>query len=672
VGALILAALAAVPLLYAVLHLSATRPSAMPPEAPGALGGVLVADFEIDGVDSIKSRALAELTRTTLGESRSFRVVPSTQVGNILRRMRLPPDTAVDLDLARRIERRSGVKLIVHGRVARIRNTFVVTLRLFGRGAMGFATENKTVRSVDEIAGAVEELSRELSPEIAPALGRIRNEPAPPAVTTASDDALILYASGRAANDSGRPREGESFLRKAVALDAEFAEAWRLLGVILRNAGAPRRRSDSAFVQAFRLRDLENDGLRSTIVANYYMLGPGRDRQQAIDINERRLGRADSGRILHLAELLMSKQDFARAETLYAAVAARSPNVHYGYTHLVEVQINLGALEKARESATLALSKFPESRHTIHASAVLHYHEGYRTGQLDRLRTILDSLRASAEHLETRAWATAMLSRLELLHGRIASADTLFAAAQLYASSSDATFTETGDRTEFEHPSVVRAYFDQLRDRPERFAAQLEAALTQAAAAGYDVPFLQVARAYARSGHVMRARQVLERYELDVAADSARRRDEQPAVHEVNGLIALAEKRGRAAVEELRAVRRNDGPVDSCTNCRYDAISRAYTLMGQRDSAIANLRRYIETPSYQRILNFGLDPMLLAPSYEQLAALYDAGTDPESKQKALEAYRQFIALWETADPELQRRVQAAKSRVAELVERIRG
>src|SRR5207237_720717 len=88
------------------------------------------------------------------------------------------------------------------------------------------------------------------------------------------------------------------------------------------------------------------------------------------------------------------------------------------------------------------------------------------------------------------------------------------------------------------------------------------------------------AAAYARLGRVERARALLARYEAEVT-DTAFKRENEPAVRNVLGEIALAEKRPLDAVAEFRRDDvAPDGPATSCDACLSAELARAFDATG--------------------------------------------------------------------------------------------
>jgi tetratricopeptide (TPR) repeat protein len=100
--------------------------------------------------------------------------------------------------------------------------------------------------------------------------------------------------------------------------------------------------------------------------------------------------------------------------------------------------------------------------------------------------------------------------------------------------------------------------------------------------------------------------------------------------------------------------------VTDCSLCLLADLGEAYERTAQPDSAVAVLRRYLETPAFFRFTtdSFDLHRVLLAlgRSYEALGQPADAAP----------YYRRFVELWSDADADLQPRVDRVRARLAEL------
>ena len=89
-------------------------------------------------------------------------------------------------------------------------------------------------------------------------------------------------------------------------------------------------------------------------------------------------------------------------------------------------------------------------------------------------------------------------------------------------------------------------------------------------------------------------------------------------------------------------------------------LAIAYDRAGQRDSAVANYERYVDTPWAER---WSSDGEFTGYALRRIAELSEQAGD---SARASRAYSRFLHLWENADPELQPEVRRARDRLAAL------
>ena len=99
----------------------------------------------------------------------------------------------------------------------------------------------------------------------------------------------------------------------------------------------------------------------------------------------------------------------------------------------------------------------------------------------------------------------------------------------------------------------------------------------------------------------------------------------------------------------------------SCTNCALPELGRAYDQAGQPDSALAAYQRAVDNPGGLSSVFF--DAFNVDHTYRRLGELYEEKGD---REKALDYYGRFTALWKDADAELQPQVREVKARMAKL------
>ena len=120
--------------------------------------------------------------------------------------------------------------------------------------------------------------------------------------------------------------------------------------------------------------------------------------------------------------------------------------------------------------------------------------------------------------------------------------------------------------------------------------------------------------------------------------------------------LSLAEGAPAEALELFRSIE-----AGNCGLCGILDRAQAFEALDQPDSAIVYYEAYLETNDVQRA---AFDNENRGPTLERLGQLYDESGDPE---QAAVYYARFVELWTDADPELQPRVQAAQSRLEEIV-----
>jgi tetratricopeptide (TPR) repeat protein len=625
---------------------------------------LLITDFHTTNVDSALGRVTSDAVRAGLSQSSVITLMSPSAIASGLRLMERPPLAKIDLALARQLAPRVGVKAIVDGDVTGVGSGYIVVLRLVtADSGIELWSARETGDGPRGLIDATDRLARALRGKAGESLRAVQGAEPLEQVTTSSLDALRKFSEGVRYHDvlNDWPNAIARF-REAVAIDSEFAMAWRKLGAALGNSGRPHAEVDEALEQAHRHRAHLTENERDYEEAYYYVSGPGADRAKGIARYEALLRRGEPGSAVNLALAYLSRRQFARAESADAISIRDNPGLALGWYEIAWMQADQGHWTQAEASVAAARLRYPESSLRPFVLGDLLYHRG----ALDSLQQFIDSVRAHGR-LDLRVNATGQGSSLALLRGRVARALTLAAEATELNAAIGGTANVVADSA-----SVTRMEIATMGESP-RGVQRLDATLAKSPMRTMSVadrPYFSVATAYARAGRADRARAIMAEYDRDVR-DSVLRRVQQPAWHDARGEIALAEnKPAEAIVEFRRGDRAADGPAHECAICLPINLARAFDAGRQSDSAIAMYEQYLATPAIGRLdpplfIDFGdpMDPVYLAGVHRRLAALYEAkGEVP----KAAEHYRAFIELWKNADPELQPRVAEARRRLAAL------
>jgi tetratricopeptide (TPR) repeat protein len=167
-----------------------------------------------------------------------------------------------------------------------------------------------------------------------------------------------------------------------------------------------------------------------------------------------------------------------------------------------------------------------------------------------------------------------------------------------------------------------------------------------------DRPYLFLAFSYVSAGDFNKARAMLDAYEREVPLED--RLDARPLAQ----ARAITDLRQAPSAERVQALRELE--YGSCNICLLAEIGRGYDMIGQRDSAIAVYRRYVEIPYLYRTHE---DTWYLGFVLFRLGELNEERGDANA---ALRYYGRLLELWKDADPEFQTRLTTVRRRVQAL------
>jgi DNA-binding SARP family transcriptional activator len=612
---------------------------------------LVVADLTTrGGADSVLGALAAEGIRTDLVESKVVGVMPASVIRETLGEMRRAPNTPLDLPTALEIAERRGSRAVIHGDITPLGEGFVAIIRLVAStGGDQITSFREVAETPNELIPALERLSRSLRKSIGEKLRDIRATPALADVTTGSLDALKKYmASAKAGNST---RHAIPPLEEAVAIDSNFAMAWRRLSALYANFGYAASVIDSAAARAFRTRDHLKPYERALVEAMYYGNSRGGDRGKAIAIYEKLIRDRGLRRGVEAANLPLwyaDRREFDRAEVLMRQLVEKglSPTDRNTYENWPYILFNQGKLAATDSVITLAEPQPGTLRLTYMIA----------TQQLASAERLSMQLRAAdGAEWHDIAWLGQFV--VDVTRGRKASAMRALARARSTGAPANAPVLELRDS--------IRAaeIYALVLDRRERVVRLLDATLTRIplqSLAPLDRPYLAIATAYAKARRPDRARAVLAAFDREVR-DPLVRRGVEHLQRRVLAEIALAEGRALNALTLFRqADLRPDGPADDCAVCHYLRLGRAFDAVENVDSAVFYYERYLTTPffPYPGLL-LDMKAESIGWVHYRLGELFDGRGE---RDRARAHYRQVAELWKDADAELQPKVAEARRR----------
>ncbi|HEX9579575.1 MAG TPA: protein kinase, partial [Gemmatimonadales bacterium] len=610
---------------------------------------LLVADFENRTGDSGLATSITEAFRIDLAQSPVVRLMDQAGTAQVLRRMNREPGSRLDLALAREIAEREGIKAVVAGDIGTLGRAYVVSVRLLSASeGSELVALRETADDDAGIIGAVDRLSKKLRERIGESLRSIRGNEPLEQVTTGSLDALRRYTQALDAEVRGDLERAAALLEETVAIDTAFAMAYRKLGVVLTNMGAPRLRVVRAATSAFRHRD-RLPALERYLTTAYYYDQVEFDRGLVVSAYRSALDvEPESGTALNnLAIQLQGMGQPAEAESLLERAIAGSPATQ-NFDNLSFSQVEQGRFDEAQRTIERYEQAFPGHPNIQFLRAWTDVARHDYDGAARHIQALGDQTAGSANW---QRWARGTLSGIDQIRGRLRSAEDNARAAVESAVQEGSPGVALG--------LAITPAIHQMRYLGDREGAvrTIEAALRRFPLSQLDPldrPYDALIAIYAEAGRVDRARAL--KAEFEAAVERALRRF--PERHLREAAVAEGEGRPRDAIAALRAYR---AELPGCSSCALPELGRAYELAGELDSALAAYQRSVTAPDPSRILRGMYD---LPPTLKRLGELYQ---QRGNREKALEYYGRFVDLWKTADPELQPVVRDVRERMAALV-----
>jgi len=621
---------------------------------------VLVADFKTSGPDSALSRPLAQMMRSGLSQSRVIGIVPLSRVASALERMARATDSRIDLPLAREIAQREGIKAVVGGTLTPLPDggAYLLSTQLvLASTGDELASFQATADGAKDLVAAVDSLSRQLRERIGESLKSVRADPPLADVTTRSLDALKRYTEAVQAYAAFDFPRAIALLDEAIGLDSNFAMAYRQMAVSMDEVEGRFSVRLMMMERAYRLRDRLPEPERLQTMALYYSRVLG-DRAKARATYEELLSkypRTEGAAEFYAWFYLESSREFARAESVFAALIAADTSVPYPRVGIVGAQIAQGKLADARRSVERRVRQFPNR-----SPGIIESELQYALGQVDSAESIMRNVASSASQPHVRRAAQILLTTYALLRGQIAKARPHLEEARALAPAAGGQLASLQDTMTLAQIQLV--FFN----RREVAARMLDRALRETPRDSIlepyfgPQPYLRAASLYASAGRPDKARQALALYDRDVKDTAQRRRDERDR-QSAAGYIDLADGRASAAVTEFRhADRLFAWPAAVCAVCIDPDVGRAFDRAGMPDSAIAVFEHYVNAPGYRREFT---DAWNLHWILKRLGELYEARGDSAAAAKY---YQKFVRLWKDADPDLQPAVADVRRRLSRL------
>ena len=623
---------------------------------------LVVADFAASVADSSLARVAGEAVRTALSEGSTTSLMTPAEAAAALERMQRDAAAPLPLALARELAEREGVAAVVAGDLTRAGDGWIVGLRLVTTSGEELAAYRATANGTGELLEALERVSRKLRGRMGESLARVNQTPELERVTTGSLEAFRLFAEGARAVDVEHDFDRAVLqLKKAVAIDSQFAMAWRKLGVAYGNGRFGFGLSDSAYAKAFQFRD-RLPGLERLRAEGSYYFSVLEDRPRAEQVYREMMQRFPAQFIRYgttnYGNVLAGQRRYAEAESIARLIPV----------HLVQRYENLHGILLSQRKFLAADSVANEMARRFPDNPVVYRLRADQAWMLSDWEASTRQIEGAVTHAKRasdRAAAYGLLAGERWMRGRfIEGLDARKKARAVDAARGAESASAVVD-------SMGQALIDvNFRGRAADGLARLER--IGGVAALDTVPeerreYSPMLYAYALAGKPAEAAAVLTRMERMVP-DTMRQRQAKVGLSFARAELALARKDAATALRWADSTRkRGDGTAAYCQPCTEVLRARIYDTIEQPDSVLQILDRYLDISDPSRVEENEGDFLFLPWALKRSGELHASAGHI---RKAVDRYELLIVLWNKADADMQPTVRDLRARVASLRERL--
>jgi eukaryotic-like serine/threonine-protein kinase len=602
---------------------------------------IVLADFTNTTGDAIFDDTLKTALNVSLRQSPFLNVLSDSEVAKTLQQMTRPADTKITLGVARELCQRAGSKAYLAGSIGSLGNQYVLGLKAVNcRSGDTLAEEQVTAASKEKVLDTLGEAASKLRGELGESLATVQKLDVPlEQATTSSLEALKAYSLGTKAMNEKGAAAALPYHQRAIQLDPNFAQGFRAVGLDYSNLSELGRASEY-YTKAFQLREHASEREKLGIAADYYQNVTGeldkaaQTYQETIESYPRRAAAYGNLGLVYGAQ-----GQYEKAAEITRQALRLAPDLvsHYG---------NLA-------NCTLALQRFDETRQSSHEAQARKLDSFILHSALYALAFLGSDSAAMAEQQQWFAgkpdyenWGLALASDTEAYVGHVGKARELTKRAVDSAIRADSK--ETG------------AIWQAIAAQPEAAYGNTTEARQSAAKALKLAPASQgveseAALAFAMAGDTARAESLAQdlekRFPLDTQVQSL-------WLPTIQAQLALDKKNPASALNALQAASAIElGQIPfvaniSCLNHVY-VRGEAYLAAGQGSAAAAEFQKILDHSGIVWNCWTGALARLGVARANALQARTSQGADADAARvRALAAYKDFLALWKDADPDI--------------------
>ena len=655
------------------------------PLAPPVSGKPSLAILYFDNISGDKSldawkTGLTELLITKLSQSRFIRVLDGNTIYSLLRRLGFENARKYRQEDLLRIANEGGAEYTLSGSLIRAGKDIIITVSLQKpRTGEVISPVSVDCKSEEEIIARVDEVAGKIKTDLDLSQDQIAADPdkKTASITTTSAEAFKCYSVGRKFHAEGDYERSIDWMKKAVALDPEFAMAYRSLGSDYANTAA-NTEGLKYYRKALEFKDRVSDRERLNIEGDFYRQSENTV-GKAIEAYQELLNLYPDDVIgnTNLGVLYTNLEEWDKAIERYKVVVEGGTADVNAVGNLAESYITTGQYALAEALLKQYLSRFPHSA-AGRSKLALDYIQEVRYDLA--LQEILKAVSLNPQDF-TYSWikvgihllmddisaAEREALNLERFDSPAAKFGAWQSLANIYAYRGQfnkgreqvkrglVLAKKIGDGWAEASILATLALFDQFIDRNfdralDKIGEAMRIAVTAGDAAQQRSLLRQKGMVYLDKDSVPEAERVAS--ELKDMCEKSASKKQIRLYFELLGRIELAKKDYSAALEDARQMMAQwptPGPSD--------LLADAYDGADNKKQAFEEYQKVISSPNVK--LN---DIRLYLRSFHRLGQLSEA---LGLRDKAISYYEKFLDFWKDGDPGLPG-VDDAKRRLAAL------
>jgi len=311
-------------------------------------------------------KALSDLLIADLSQSRFLQVLSGERLYDIMDELDLVQAPSYSSDALKKVAERGGVRYVIVGKMTRAGNTIRLNTTLqeastgnvLGSAQVEGESEESLFALVDELTTRIKEDFKLSAEKIAADVDAKVEE-----ITTTSAEAHRYYNEGMTYHNRGDYTKSIPLMELAVAIDPDFAMAYRAMSVAYSNLGY-KAEADRRLQRAFELKDRVSERERYYIEADYYRRSE-ETYDKAIEAYTKLLALYPDDHVgnNNLGVVYNALEEYDKAIERFAVNVLNQSQNYHSYSNLSQAYLATGQLDKAAEVAErylIAVSDHPQ------------------------------------------------------------------------------------------------------------------------------------------------------------------------------------------------------------------------------------------------------------------------------------------------------------------------